>query len=221
VVCGFAVAVVVRVWPVLRALWWWSVEITAVAVVLLVPAWLARVTSAWLATTAVAAVAALCLLVGPVRRRLTAWSWCVVVRHRLRLCFAEFVRAAGRARPGCLPLLLWARPTPAGERVWLWLRPGLDLSDLEGKADKLAVSCWASEARMVRASTRFAALIRVDLTRRDPLMGVVASPLSAMVAHLYETVSDGDAPVSPAMPPVGLDLADIPEPEPAPRGGRR
>jgi hypothetical protein len=28
-------------------------------------------------------------------------------------------------------------------------------------------------------------------------------------------------PESPALPPVGLDLADIPEPAPEPRGGRR
>ncbi|MBX6723347.1 MAG: hypothetical protein IRY92_08960 [Dactylosporangium sp.] len=103
----------------------------------------------------------------------------------------------------------------------LWLRPGLDLSDLEGKADKVAVSCWASEARMVRASTRFAALIRVDLTRRDPLRRQVSSPLAALVAHLYQTASDAEVDVSAAVPPVGLDLADIPEPEPQPRGGRR
>jgi hypothetical protein len=173
------------------------------------------------AVAAVLAVAGVCVLVPPVRRQVVAWSWCVVVRHRLRMCFADVVRATGRARPGRLPLVLWARPTPAGERVWLWLRPGLDLSDLEGKADKVAVSCWASEARMVRASTRFAALIRVDLTRRDPLRRQVSSPLAALVAHLYQTASDAEVDVSAAVPPVGLDLADIPEPEPQPRGGRR
>jgi hypothetical protein len=76
---------------------------------------------------------------------------------------------------------------------------------------------------MVRASTRFAALIRVDLTRRDALTGKVASPLAALVANLRNDnanrPSDEDAPVPL---PVGLDLADIPEPEPPqPRGGRR
>ena len=67
--------------------------------------------------------------------------------------------------------MLWARPTPAGERVWLWLRPGLDLTDLDGKTGKVAVACWAGEVRVVRASARFAALVRVDMTRRDPLAG--------------------------------------------------
>jgi hypothetical protein len=220
VVCGLAVAALVRAWPVLRALWWWSVEITVLTAAVLTPAWLARVTHPWLALAVVGAVTAGCVLVGPVRRWLAAWSWCVVVRHRLRLCFAEFVRSAGRSRPGCLPLVLWARPTPAGGRVWLWLRPGLDLTDLEGKADKLAVSCWASQARMVRASTRFAALVRVDLARRDPLTGRVASPLAALVAHLRDPeTSDEDA--VPTATPAGLDLADIPQPEPQPRGGRR
>ena len=32
---------------------------------------------------------------------------------------------------------------------------------------------------MVRASQRFAALVRVDLARRDPLTGLVASPRMA------------------------------------------
>jgi hypothetical protein len=70
---------------------------------------------------------------------------------------------------------------------------------------------------VVRASQRFAALVRVDLARRDPLTGLVASPL----ALLIPSQKYADAPVSPGMPLVGLDLADVPEPAPEPRGGRR
>src|SRR3954454_24375562 len=33
VVCAFVAGVLVRVWPVLRTLWWWSIEITTAAVV--------------------------------------------------------------------------------------------------------------------------------------------------------------------------------------------
>jgi len=216
-VCGFVAAALVRVWPVLRVLWWWSIEITVSALLVLGPALLARVTYPWLALAAVLAVAVVCGVVGPVRRWLAAWSWCVVVRHRLRLCFAQFVRAVNRTHPGSLPLMLWARPTPAGERVWLWLRPGLDLDDLDGRLGRLAVACWASEARVVRASQRFAALVRVDLTRRDPLAGKVESPLT----YLIPGITNADAPVSPGLPPVGLDLADVPETAPEPRGGRR
>jgi hypothetical protein len=219
-VCGFAVAVLVYAWPVLRVLWWWSTEITIFAAVVFGSASLAHLTYPWLALTVDTVVAAVCGAVGPVRRRLVAWSWCVVVRHRLRLCFAEFVRAAQRTRPGCLPLVLWARPTPAGERVWLWLRPGLDLTDLEGRIGKLAVACWAGEVRVVRASQRYAALLRVDVARRDPLAGTVESPLAKLIP-LPGKANEAGGPVSPVVPPVGLDLADVAEPAAEPRGGRR
>ena len=124
-----------------------------------------------------------------------------------------------------LPLLLWARPTPAGERVWLWLRPGLELADLDGKTGRIAVACWAKQVRVLAASERYAALIRVDITRRDPLADQIDSPLALLIPSLR---TDGNkkatVPVSPAVPLVGLDLADIeepPAPEPPARGGRR
>jgi hypothetical protein len=94
-------------------------------------------------------------------------------------------------------------------------RPGL--ADLEVKTDKLAVACWAGEARVVRASARYAALVRVDVTRRDALTDVVPSPLPALVG-------DDDAaavPVPPGLPRLALDLPDVPEPQLEPRGPRR
>ena len=221
VVCGMVAAVLVRAWPVLRVLWWWSLEITVAGLLVWGPSSLARATRPWLAVVVVVLVAGLCGLVHPVRRWLSAWMWCVVVRHRLRLCFAGIVRGSSGVRPGSLPLVLWARPTPAGERVWLWLRPGLELADLDGKTGRVAVACLAKEVRVVAASPRYAALIRVDVARRDPLADVVDSPLAALVAQLRGM--DADVPVSPAVPRVGLDLADVDEPAPEPpsRGGRR
>jgi hypothetical protein len=144
--------------------------------------------------------------VGPVRRRIQAWAWCLIVRHRLRLCFARLIKTD---RDGTLPLILLARPTPAGERVWVWLRPGLSIKDLEaeGQMAKLAVACWANEVRVTREGRRYAALIRIDITRREPLARHVVSPLP-------DTVPDdipATAPTSPGMPPVGLDLPDVPE----------
>ena len=124
-------------------------------------------------------------------------------------------------RPAALPLLLWARPTLAGERVWLWLRPGLALEDLEGKAGLIAVACIAKQVRIAPASERYAALLRVDIARRDPLTGRIDSPLALLIPALRNT--DADVPVSPAVSPIGLELADIEEPavpEPT-RGGRR
>ena len=222
---GVLAGAVVRVWPVLRVLWWWSLEITAVAVAVTVPSVLSRLVSAWAALVVILGVPLLTVAIGPVRRFVSVWSWVVVVRHRLRLCFAGIVRGAGGVRPGSLPLVLWAKPTPAGERAWLWLRPGLELLDLDGKTGRIAVACWAKQVRVVAASDRFAALIRVDLARRDPLADKIESPLSLLIPRKRENDdkrAEAAVPVSPAVPLVGLELADIAEP-PAPtaRGGRR
>ena len=224
---GVVVAVLVRVWPVLRALWHWAGEIAAAVAAVMVAGWLVRhLLSVVLVVVAVALPMA---AIRPMRHRATrlvrrvwrgsvAWVWCAVVRHRLRLCFAEFLRSANRVHPGSLPLILLARPTPAGERVWVWLRPGLDLSDLDGKTGKVAVACWAGEVRVVRASARFAALVRVDITRRDPLTDRVSSPLPRLVP-----ASTGPALVpAVASSALALDLPDVPEevPESRPVGRR-
>jgi len=228
-VAGLVAAVLVRLWPVLRVLWHWVGEITAVVMA----AWLfgllaslpgtAFLVVAVVQTAGACAVAAVPLVrrrVLPLARRgwrgVVAWLWCAVVRHRLRLCFAEFIRAASRVHPGSLPLILLARPTPAGERVWVWLRPGLDLSDLDGRTGKMAVACWAGEVRVVRASARFAALVRVDVTRRDPLTGVVAWPLAEAIP-----AQSGPFGIAPAASLAGLDLPDVPEQQPEPPVGRR
>lgn len=208
VVCGFAVAIIVRVWPVLRVLWWWSLEIAILTLVIVVWSVLSRSTSPWLAAAVLAAVLGVVSVIRRLRRWIVARAWCVIVRHRLRLCFAEFIRTASPGgRPVLLPLMLWARPTPAGERVWVWLRPGLDLADLDGKTGRMAVACWAGEVRVVRASSRYAALVRVDITRRDPLIDVVRSPL----VEQFGPWDEAPAPVSPGMPPLGLDLDEVPE----------
>lgn len=223
VLCAVVAAVLVRVWPVLRSLWWWSIEITAVVVVAGGWVTLAHLFTWWVASAVLLVATAVVFVPRRPRRFVWAWSWCVVVRHRLRLCFATLVRSQVRVtggRPAALPLLLWARPTLAGERVWLWLRPGLALEDLEGKAGLIAVACIARQVRIAPASERYAALLRVDIARRDPLTGRIDSPLALLIPSLRTTGED--VPVSPAVPPVGLELADIEEPAPEPsRNGRR
>jgi hypothetical protein len=221
-VLGLLAGLVVRAWPVLRVLWWWSMEITAGVLVVGGPVAVAHLTTWWVALLAVLVVVAPFLVVGRVRRFVWAWSWCVVVRHRLRLCFTTLVRSAAKAggsRPAPLPLILWARPTPAGERVWLWLRAGLSLEDLDGKAALIAVPCLAKQVRLTAASERYAALVRVDIARRDPLAVRIDSPLALLIPSLRNNVAD--APVSPAVPPFGLELADIEMPAAEPRNGRR
>ncbi len=207
---GVAVAAVVFAlivaWPVLRVFWHWLTEIVLGLVA--VYGWIAvmQSTSLVVSLLIVALVVGLPAAIGPVRRRIVACIWCLVVRHRLRMCFAAFIATN---RNGSLPLILLARPTPAGERVWVWLRPGLSLRDLEqdGQVQKLAVACWANEVRVMRASRRYAALIRVDITRREPLAHTIVSPLPDYVP----TDVPANAPTSPGMPPVGLDLPDVPD----------
>jgi hypothetical protein len=213
---GLVVATVVAVWPVLRTLWHWAAELALASGVVVGWTALMQATNRLVALLIVLAAAGSFAALRPLRRWSMAMAWCAIVRHRLRLCFAELIRAANRVHPGSLPLILIARPTPAGERVWVWLRPGLDLTDLEGKTAKLAVACWASEVRVVRASERYAALLRFDITRRDPLTATVGSPLIRLIPTARKPAES-----APPLPRLGLDLPDVPEQMPETRGGRR
>lgn len=214
---GLLAGVVVRVWPVLRAVWYWALELTLLVVLAVGWASLSHAASPLLALLALVTLGAAVAGFGPSRRWVVMVAWCAIVRHRLRMCFTEFIRTPTRTNPGSGPLILWARPTPAGERVWVWLRPGLALSDLEGRTGQIAVACWAKEARVVHASRRFAALLRVDIARRDPLVDQVASPLSAFVPAGF--VSTGTVPTDGG--PVALDLADVPDALDGSAGGGR
>ncbi|MET8306057.1 hypothetical protein [Micromonospora sp. NPDC005173] len=200
---GAAVWLLVRVWPVIRLLWWWSLE-TALAVLLLT-AWvqLADHTPTLVTLLVVALVVGVPAAIRPVRRQVKAWAWCLIVRHRLRVCFAQFIIAN---QSGSLPLILWARPTPVGERVWVYLRPGLSAKDLDGRLDKIAVTCHASTVLIERASENNAAYLRFDIKRREVLTAHVGSPLVDVI--------DPAAPVSasPLTVPTALDLPDVDAP---------
>ncbi len=216
-VTGFIAGVFVLAWPVLRALWHWADAIAAGVLVFYGWTALMQTTNLVLSLIAVSLLVGVPLAIGSVRRRVIAFLWCAIVRHRLRMSFARMVRTGSRHQPGCQPLILIARPTPAGERVWVWLRPGLALPDLENELPQLAVNCVADQVRVVRAG-RTAALVRVDVTRRDPLRARVVSPIPRQIPRFDASA----VPVSPGMLPVGLDLADVPEqPDPPAKNGGR
>jgi hypothetical protein len=216
--CGALAWTLVRVWPVIRFIWWWLPEIALT--VGLTYGWvqLARHTDLIIRLLVVVLVVGVPVAITPVRRRLAALAWCVIVRHRLRVCFAQFIISN---QSGSLPLILWARPTPVGERVWIYLRPGLSHSDLNSRLDKIAVACHASNVLIERASDRTAAYLRVDIKRREVLTSTVGSPLVDLV--------DPDAPATdrtPADVPTALDLPDVVDqpatparPAPSPRSG--
>jgi hypothetical protein len=210
IVAGLVAALLVRAWPVLRALWHWSVEIGLLFTVVLGWPALVAATNTVVCLLIVSILVGVPAAVGPIRRRVIAVVWCAIWRHRLRLCFAQIIRTGVRSRAGHPPLILTARPTPAGGRVWVWLRPGLELADLEGQTGKLAVACWADQVRVARAGRSYAALVRVDIARRDPLRATIASPLPDLLPDFDPAVV---APTSPGMPPLALDLPDVPDPD--------
>jgi hypothetical protein len=201
-VTGGIVWTLVRIWPVIRLIWWWTPEIGTA--VLLTYGWmqLANHTPALVTLAVLALVIGVPAAVPQIRRHVVAVVWCVIVRHRLRVCFSQFIVAN---QSGSLPLILWARPTPVGERVWVYLRPGLSMPDLVGRLDKIAVTCHAASALIERASEGNAAYLRFDIKRREVLNDTVNSPLPGLV--------EADFPVMPRQPrtvPTALDLPDVP-----------
>ncbi|WP_050564813.1 hypothetical protein [Salinispora arenicola] len=203
VLTGGLVWLLVRVWPVIRLLWWWSTEILLAVVLLTGWVHLANHTSTLVTLVVVAVVVGVPAGIPKLRRLVIAWSWCLIVRHRLRVCFAQFIIAN---QSGSLPLILWATATPVGERVWVYLRPGLSAKDLEGRLDKIAVTCHASTVLIERASEGNAAYVRVDIKRREVLTARVNSPLVDVI--------DPTAPAaaSPLTVPTALDLPDVETP---------
>jgi hypothetical protein len=157
----------------------WRAELLVLGLLLTAWVWLTKQMPTWAAGTTLGGTA-LVLMIWPASRRyLVHRGYAVMVRHRLR---STFVERRVMNYSGNLPLLLWARPTPVGERVWLLLRAGIDPQDIEVAASYYAVSGWARDARVV-PNQRLAAIVVVEIVRRDPLTGpAVASPLSR--AHL-------------------------------------
>ena len=130
--------------------------------------WLGHTTALLMATVLV-----LSILVTPASRRyLNRRWWAVTTRHRLRACFLQ---TRTMTHDGKLPFLLWSRPSPVGERVRVWLPAGLSVKDLERVTAETAAACWASEVRLT-PNRRQAALVVVDVIRRDPLTGDALTP---------------------------------------------
>ena len=201
VVVAGPIAALIWIWPVLRVLWWWLPE--TIASVGLLAGWDELATH----TTMVFRLLFTALIIGgpaavpQVRTRVMAAAWCFASRHRLRVCFNEFIITN---RTGSLPLILWARPTQVGERIWIWLRPGLCLDDLQSRLDKIAPACWADRVTAERASDTNSAYVRLDIKRRNALSATIGSPLIELVP--------ADTPAAERTPmdvPTALDLSDV------------
>ncbi|MBO3735518.1 hypothetical protein [Glycomyces niveus] len=203
---GVVAAVLTVVWPVLRVAWHWAGELVLLGLLIAVYALLA----AWVGPFGSLAIVA--LLVGvpwfipPANRWLNHWGWCMVTRHRLRVASDAFMEGKG-ARGAVKPLILIARPTQSGERVWLWLRGDLTLDDLQGRLTELASVCWANSAD-ARPAGKKAAYAVVDIHRRDVLAEGVAVPVSSMLEGIdpdsYRDMAEVDEDDE------GVDITDDP-----------
>jgi hypothetical protein len=197
---AFLTALVVVSWPVIRAIWWWLPELAVIGALIAGWAELAACAGLALRLVVLAAFVGIPAAVAPARRYLVSWSWCLVSRHRIRTCFSEFIISNRR---GSLPLILAAHPTPAGERLWVLLRPGLSMAVIQSNLDKIAVACWASTVTADLAKPSNSALVRFDIKRRDPLTGRITSPLTAMFGNIVPAFKK-DATAT-----VALDLTDV------------
>lgn len=204
-ITGAIAGAVVSAWPVLRAIWWWTPETVITASLIIGWIELAEHTTLVYRLAFVAAIVGVPAAVKPIRNRIYEILWCLVTRHRIRTCFSEFIITN---RTGSLPLILWARPTPVGERVWIWLRPGLSLDDLLDRLDKIAVACWATAALAEAASRSNAAFVRLDIKRRDVLTGTITSPLLDMIKSSSPAIERDTAHI-----PTALDLPQVPATE--------
>jgi hypothetical protein len=205
-VVGSVASAAVIAWPVLRVIWWWLPEITIAAVVF------GSINIGWLELTWHHVILALRIIITlavlgtpavfrPVRRNVKAVAFCLISRHRIRTCFSEFIITN---RYGTLPLILWAKPTPAGERLWIFLRPGLAVSDVQDRADQIAVACWASSVVIELADPSNSALLRIDIKRRDPLTEVTTSPITELATGFIPRTRP-----EPSTAPAALDLTDV------------
>src|SRR5262245_7028368 len=105
------------------------------------------------------------VVTGPLRRFAAARFWRLVPPHRLR---TGCTQARIYTRHGKLPALLWTRPTPAGERLWVWCRAGTYPEQFEQYRENLRAALFARDIRVER-STRFSHVVTVDVIRRDTL----------------------------------------------------
>ncbi|HEX3783113.1 MAG TPA: hypothetical protein VHX38_25885 [Pseudonocardiaceae bacterium] len=101
------------------------------------------------------------------RRYVVGRMWCVIDRHRLRLCLRQ-TKVRTMNMDGSLPLMLWARPTKTGERIWMWIRAGSAAEDIGSALDYIAPACYAREAR-IHEVRKLTTLVAIEVIRRDPL----------------------------------------------------
>ncbi|MDN3240535.1 hypothetical protein [Glycomyces tritici] len=203
---GVVAAVLTVVWPVLRVAWHWAGELVLLGVLITLYAVLAAWVGPYGALALVALLVGVPWFIPPANRWLNHWGWCMVTRHRVRVACDSFIEGKG-VRSSVMPLILLARPTQSGERVWLWMRGDLTLDQVQERLDALASVCWANSAD-ARPAGQKAAYAVVDIHRRDVLAEGVAVPVESMLDGIdpdsYRDMADVDEDDE------GVDVTDDP-----------
>jgi len=150
----------------------WRLELTVTLAGLLGWNWLTHHLPSWAAVSLACVAAAGLGWLEWSHRVVSRRVMAVLTRHRLR---SVFIQRRIMNYSGNLPLLLWSRPTPVGDRVVLLLRAGINLIDLEANLPYLASGCGARSAT-ARAVTWMTALVIIDIARRDPLATTTPVP---------------------------------------------
>lgn len=204
---GVLTFVMIWAWPVLRIAWHWAGEFVLVALLagLYVP--VAMAAGGLVAGLVLMALVGLPFAFGPSRRFVIAWGMCMVMRHRLRVACDAFVEGKG-VHGAVKPFILLARPTPAGERIWIWLRGSLTLADVQQRTGPMASVCWAKRAVAESAGSK-AAYARIDLFRRDPLAETITSPLVELLHDVMGRTKNDDTLTLDGSEPAALNLDDI------------
>jgi hypothetical protein len=125
-----------------------------------------------------------------------AHFWCVVSRHRLqRTCLETTMHT----RAGRIPLVLWITPTRTGEKALILTRAGISAAEFEAYAEEMAAACWARSANVYR-HRRWAALVVVELVRRDELPGAASPGLERLYGRRHWVPVRPDLEEPPDLP---------------------
>jgi DNA segregation ATPase FtsK/SpoIIIE-like protein len=149
---------------VLAEAWRWRLELSLLALAVGAQRLLARALGEPLAVTAVAAVIAVVMAIGPARRLLwrgLRWAW---VSRAWERAATDAGLADGPLRA---PRVLSVSRIPAGHVLRVRVRRGQSVMALDARRDELAVCLRVREVR-VRADRADAAIAHVTLVRRDP-----------------------------------------------------
>lgn len=170
--------------------WRWRTELAYLTLLAVPLVWLADRFGYLLAVLLPAAVGGSGCCIPPVRRFLARRWGRLKTRHGMLAVFRN-TRMYNRA--GRFPLVVRIGCTPVGERVKVWLRPGLSAEHFEDRIEQFAAACWARDVRASR-SARFAQLVTVDVIRRDPFAAtaVIASPLPATLPPIVVEPEQSD-----------------------------